>query len=242
MAIYSPPVINDIHLHQYDENSSENSSNVWNYSDQDSDSDHGYDSYNNLNDTVTGQNRRYPDNGFQFHMDTMENTSFTTSDSFFNPLPPNDFSEYDPSSEGPSSPDSIYGGNNEIKKPIKDNRRRKKFKGEASQPLTLWEYILMNLIAPESKEFVKWSNEANGEFIIKDSKLLAESWGIHKCKQPTTYENLSRSLRYYYGEKILEKVQHRRLMYRFIKREQFNNSKQRYLNLKRKRPILSKTF
>lgn len=87
-------------------------------------------------------------------------------------------------------------------------------------------------MVPGQKDCVAWIDEESEEFVIKDSKLLAASWGLHKCKQPTTYENLSRSLRYYYGENILEKVKHRRLMYRFIKRDQYMTSKRKFNNQK----------
>lgn len=82
----------------------------------------------------------------------------------------------------------------------------------------LWEFIRDILIQPELNEgLLKWEDRRQGVFKFLRSEAVAQLWGQKKKNSSMTYEKLSRAMRYYYKRDILERVDGRRLVYKFGK-------------------------
>ncbi|XP_012599900.2 ETS-related transcription factor Elf-3 isoform X1 [Microcebus murinus] len=82
----------------------------------------------------------------------------------------------------------------------------------------LWEFIRDILIYPELNQgLMKWENRHEGVFKFLRSEAVAQLWGQKKKNNNMTYEKLSRAMRYYYKREILERVDGRRLVYKFGK-------------------------
>ncbi|CAL8335362.1 unnamed protein product [Merluccius merluccius] len=82
----------------------------------------------------------------------------------------------------------------------------------------LWEFIRDILIHPEKNPgLMKWEDRREGVFKFLKSEAVAHLWGQKKKNSSMTYEKLSRAMRYYYKREILERVDGRRLVYKFGK-------------------------
>ncbi|XP_029947760.1 ETS-related transcription factor Elf-3 isoform X2 [Salarias fasciatus] len=82
----------------------------------------------------------------------------------------------------------------------------------------LWEFIRDILIHPEKNQgLMKWEDRHEGVFKFLKSEAVAQMWGQKKRNSSMTYEKLSRAMRYYYKRDILERVDGRRLVYKFGK-------------------------
>ncbi|KAM9813415.1 ETS-related transcription factor Elf-3 [Neosynchiropus ocellatus] len=82
----------------------------------------------------------------------------------------------------------------------------------------LWEFIRDILIHPEKNQgLMKWEDRCEGVFKFLKSEAVAQMWGQKKKNGSMTYEKLSRAMRYYYKREILERVDGRRLVYKFGK-------------------------
>lgn len=82
----------------------------------------------------------------------------------------------------------------------------------------LWEFIRDILINPERNQgLMKWEDRHDGVFKFLKSEAVAQLWGQKKKNTSMTYEKLSRAMRYYYKREILERVDGRRLVYKFGK-------------------------
>uniref|UniRef100_A0A3Q3WJE2 Uncharacterized protein n=1 Tax=Mola mola TaxID=94237 RepID=A0A3Q3WJE2_MOLML len=82
----------------------------------------------------------------------------------------------------------------------------------------LWEFIRDILIYPEKNQgLMKWEDRREGVFKFLKSEAVAQMWGQKKKNSSMTYEKLSRAMRYYYKREILERVDGRRLVYKFGK-------------------------
>ncbi|KAM9798717.1 ETS-related transcription factor Elf-3 [Syngnathus typhle] len=82
----------------------------------------------------------------------------------------------------------------------------------------LWEFIRDILIHPEKNQgLMKWEDRREGVFKFLKSEAVAQMWGQKKKNSSMTYEKLSRAMRYYYKREILERVDGRRLVYKFGK-------------------------
>lgn len=82
----------------------------------------------------------------------------------------------------------------------------------------LWEFIRDILIHPEKNQgLMKWEDRREGVFKFIKSEAVAQMWGQKKKNTSMTYEKLSRAMRYYYKREILERVDGRRLVYKFGK-------------------------
>ncbi|KAK3526525.1 hypothetical protein QTP70_030680, partial [Hemibagrus guttatus] len=80
----------------------------------------------------------------------------------------------------------------------------------------LWEFIRDILLNPERNPgLIKWENRSEGVFRFLKSEAVAQLWGKKKNNSSMTYEKLSRAMRYYYKREILERVDGRRLVYKF---------------------------
>jgi ETS factor family protein len=90
--------------------------------------------------------------------------------------------------------------------------RPKKEKGKGK----LWEFIRDLLLNDETcPSIIKWENRAEGIFRIVKSDQVAKLWGKRKCNKTMTYEKMSRAMRYYYKKGVLERIECRRLVYKF---------------------------
>ncbi|TNN87840.1 ETS ous factor [Liparis tanakae] len=125
--------------------------------------------------------------------------------------PPGDI--FDPSippvaplaSPAPSSPDIKRSFNRQVKK-------------QNPRGTHLWEFIRDILLNPERNPgLIKWEDRAEGVFRFLKSDAVAQLWGKKKNNSSMTYEKLSRAMRYYYKREILERVDGRRLVYKFGK-------------------------
>ncbi|KAM5319486.1 ETS homologous factor isoform 3-T3 [Glossophaga mutica] len=82
----------------------------------------------------------------------------------------------------------------------------------------LWEFIRDILLNPERNPgLIKWEDRSEGIFRFLKSEAVAQLWGKKKNNSSMTYEKLSRAMRYYYKREILERVDGRRLVYKFGK-------------------------
>ncbi|XP_032898246.1 ETS-related transcription factor Elf-3 isoform X2 [Amblyraja radiata] len=82
----------------------------------------------------------------------------------------------------------------------------------------LWEFIRDILLHPEANSgLLKWEDRSEGIFKFLKSEAVAQLWGDKKKNSSMTYEKLSRAMRYYYKREILERVDGRRLVYKFGK-------------------------
>ncbi|KAM6946731.1 ETS-related transcription factor Elf-3 isoform 1-T1 [Lycodopsis pacificus] len=98
---------------------------------------------------------------------------------------------------------------------IYDNQKKKKHVPRGTH---LWEFIRDILIHPERNQgLMKWEDHREGVFKFLKSEAVAQMWGQKKKNSSMTYEKLSRAMRYYYKREILERVDGRRLVYKFGK-------------------------
>uniref|UniRef100_UPI003AABF690 ETS-related transcription factor Elf-3 n=1 Tax=Centroberyx gerrardi TaxID=166262 RepID=UPI003AABF690 len=96
-----------------------------------------------------------------------------------------------------------------------DNPKKSK---HAPRGTHLWEFIRDILINPERNQgLMKWEDRREGVFKFLKSEAVAQMWGQKKKNSSMTYEKLSRAMRYYYKREILERVDGRRLVYKFGK-------------------------
>uniref|UniRef100_A0A3B3RS96 E74 like ETS transcription factor 3 n=1 Tax=Paramormyrops kingsleyae TaxID=1676925 RepID=A0A3B3RS96_9TELE len=92
----------------------------------------------------------------------------------------------------------------------------------------LWEFIRDILIHPELNHgLMKWEDRKEGVFKFLKSEAVAQLWGQKKRNSSMTYEKLSRAMRYYYKRGILERVDGRRLVYKFGKNSSGWNQSQK---------------
>uniref|UniRef100_A0A673L701 ETS homologous factor n=2 Tax=Sinocyclocheilus rhinocerous TaxID=307959 RepID=A0A673L701_9TELE len=104
------------------------------------------------------------------------------------------------SSPAPSSPDP----------------KRSQVKRHNPRGTHLWEFIRDILLNPERNPgLIKWEDHSEGVFRFLKSEAVAQLWGKKKNNSSMTYEKLSRAMRYYYKREILERVDGRRLVYKF---------------------------
>lgn len=107
-----------------------------------------------------------------------------------------------------TSSDSATKG---IKKSSRGKGRREAMKGNH-----LWEFI-RDLLKNKSTcpRIIRWENRQEGVFRFVNSEAVAGLWGTKKNNPNMNYEKLSRAMRYYYKREILERVDGRRLVYKF---------------------------
>ncbi|WAR01403.1 ELF3-like protein, partial [Mya arenaria] len=109
--------------------------------------------------------------------------------------------------------------------PTADELRAQREKKMKSQHL--WEFIYDMLNNPSyNPGILKWENQSEGVFRFIQSESVAHLWGTLKSNENMTYEKLSRAMRHYYKRGILERVEGRRLVYKFS-RETLEKMKQK---------------
>lgn len=81
-------------------------------------------------------------------------------------------------------------------------------------PIQLWQFLLDLLLSPDKKHMIDWTG--NGyEFRIVQPEEIAKLWGARKNKPRMNYDKLSRGLRYYYSKGIMDKVQGKKLTFKY---------------------------
>ena len=81
-------------------------------------------------------------------------------------------------------------------------------------PIQLWQFLLDLLLSPDKKHMIDWTG--NGyEFRILQPEEIAKLWGARKNKPRMNYDKLSRGLRYYYSKGIMDKVQGKKLTFKY---------------------------
>ncbi|XP_008054552.1 ETS homologous factor isoform X2 [Carlito syrichta] len=116
--------------------------------------------------------------------------------------------------------DSSYGGTVESPEVKKEQDPPAKCHPKKHNPrgTHLWEFIRDILLNPDKNPgLIKWEDRAEGVFRFLKSEAVAQLWGRKKNNSSMTYEKLSRAMRYYYKRDILERVDGRRLVYKFGK-------------------------
>ena len=76
----------------------------------------------------------------------------------------------------------------------------------------LWQFLL-GLLLDRDQEYIKWTGR-DWEFYLHDRELVAKLWGVHKRRKNMTYDNLARTLRFYYTKGVLSKCEEK-FTYRF---------------------------
>lgn len=96
---------------------------------------------------------------------------------------------------------------------IEQEKQRKRLKNQH-----LWEFLYDALKNPGyNPRLMKWEDEMEGVFRFVQSERMAHVWGDLKNNGNMNYEKLSRAMRHYYRRGILERVEGRRLVYKFTK-------------------------
>ncbi|XP_072033788.1 uncharacterized protein [Amphiura filiformis] len=114
----------------------------------------------------------------------------------------------------PRKPLVPTGDGNELPTPGRRGRGRR----EAMKGNHLWEFI-RDLLKDSNfcPKYIRWEEKDEGVFRFVNSEAVASMWGRKKNNPAMTYEKLSRAMRYYYKRDILERVDGRRLVYKFGK-------------------------
>lgn len=125
------------------------------------------------------------------------------------------------------SPSEIYEGSLHLAPPAASpapsnaetkrcNSSSYQVKKQSPRGTHLWEFIRDILLQPERNPgLIKWEDRTEGVFRFLKSEAVAQLWGKKKNNSSMTYEKLSRAMRYYYKRQILERVDGRRLVYKF---------------------------
>ncbi|CAB3363314.1 Hypothetical predicted protein [Cloeon dipterum] len=80
---------------------------------------------------------------------------------------------------------------------------------------TLWKFLLELLLSNQYSSIITWTN-AEGAFKMVNAEKVARLWGLRKNNTNMDYDKLSRALRYYYGQNIIEKVLGQKYAYSFV--------------------------
>ncbi|XP_064602506.1 ETS-related transcription factor Elf-1-like isoform X2 [Liolophura sinensis] len=93
-------------------------------------------------------------------------------------------------------------------------RTRKGKRG--SKSVLLWKFLLDSLADPDNvPHILKWENKESGIFKFVDTGAVAKMWGQQKRKQDMNFEKLSRGIRHYYKGGMMNRVEGKRLVYKF---------------------------
>ncbi|XP_028854854.1 ETS-related transcription factor Elf-3 [Denticeps clupeoides] len=190
------------------------------------------DPYNYFNDFKNRDLTSLSD-GYESGSNLSDSLHGSTSGSFLNPSSPESAG-----SDSELEPSDVRGSIN-AKSFIKQERGEQKKRGRGRPPKQnrgsdhyletkknkhaprgthLWEFIRDILLHPEQNQgLMKWEDRRDGIFKFLKSEAVAQLWGQKKKNSSMTYEKLSRAMRYYYKRDILERVDGRRLVYKFGK-------------------------
>lgn len=165
-------------------------------------SDNGYDSYSeSLQSSTTGS----------FLNPSSPESTMSDSDPEYYPIPTKSFVKQEPvEKKKRGRPPKLNRGSEHFLETKKNKH--------SPRGTHLWEFIRDILIHPEKNQgLMKWEDRRDGIFKFLKSEAVAQLWGQKKKNSSMTYEKLSRAMRYYYKREILERVDGRRLVYKFGK-------------------------
>lgn len=77
------------------------------------------------------------------------------------------------------------------------------------------QFLLELLTDKDYLRIIEWKGY-EGEFRFLEPDIVAHLWGIRKNRKEMNYNEMSRSLRYYYGGPLIKKVKNTRFTYQFI--------------------------
>ncbi|KAL3841369.1 hypothetical protein ACJMK2_019527 [Sinanodonta woodiana] len=80
--------------------------------------------------------------------------------------------------------------------------------------ILLWKFLLEQL-ADRNATHVQWLDEKNGVFRFTDTAETSRLWGQLKKKTDMNFEKLSRGIRHYYKDGLMERMNGTRLVYKF---------------------------
>ncbi|KAK3608527.1 hypothetical protein CHS0354_010384 [Potamilus streckersoni] len=80
--------------------------------------------------------------------------------------------------------------------------------------ILLWKFLLEQL-ADKNATHVQWLDEKNGIFRFTDTAETSRLWGQLKKKTDMNFEKLSRGIRHYYKDGLMERMNGTRLVYKF---------------------------
>ncbi|PVD33383.1 hypothetical protein C0Q70_04638 [Pomacea canaliculata] len=124
---------------------------------------------------------------------------------------------YYPGSSYPPQLPRRRPGRPRVKSLPEDEERSSRDKKVKNQHL--WEFIYETLLNPlYNPQYLRWENQREGVFRFVQSEAVAQLWGSRKNNENMTYEKLSRAMRHYYKRGILERVEGRRLVYKFSRK------------------------
>ncbi|XP_072521944.1 ETS-related transcription factor Elf-3 [Salminus brasiliensis] len=165
-------------------------------------SDNGYDSYSeSLQSSTAGS----------FLNPSSPESTISDSDPEYYPIPTKSFVKQEPvEKKKRGRPPKLSRGSEHFMEAKKNKH--------SPRGTHLWEFIRDILIHPEKNQgLMKWEDRRDGIFKFLKSEAVAQLWGQKKKNSSMTYEKLSRAMRYYYKREILERVDGRRLVYKFGK-------------------------
>ena len=82
--------------------------------------------------------------------------------------------------------------------------------------MQLWEFLLEQLDKEDNSHVIHWVDKEALTFQFSNPEEVAKRWGEVKCRPRMNYDNLCRSLRYYYQKKFLTKVHTEQYVYKFL--------------------------
>lgn len=94
-----------------------------------------------------------------------------------------------------------------------DNHRNRPYHRRGTIPL--WYFTISLLTEKNCNQYIAWLGRGL-EFKLIDPEEVARRWGIQKNRPAMNYDKLSRSLRHYYENGIMQKVAGEWYGYRFV--------------------------
>ena len=86
---------------------------------------------------------------------------------------------------------------------------------DTSSSIQLWPFLLELLTSKESMALIHWVGD-DGEFEFIEPELVAQMWGQQKGNSTMNFNKLSRALRNYYANGIINKVNGQQYIYKFM--------------------------
>lgn len=103
---------------------------------------------------------------------------------------------------------------------------------DSTQTPHLWEFLVRLLEEQLYKEqanpaacydaIIQWTDRNDYTFKLIDANQVASLWGQIKKRPTMNYDKMSRSLRYYYKEGVMQKIDKMRYTYKFLNTEEVN--------------------
>lgn len=86
---------------------------------------------------------------------------------------------------------------------------------DTSSSIQLWPFLLDLLTDKKSMSLICWVDD-DGEFEFVEPETVAQMWGQRKGNSTMNFNKLSRALRSYYANEIINKVNGQQYIYKFM--------------------------